>query len=96
MKKTLILNLGSSSHDQLTLNNLLIKLQGRVSLHWHKFGLAISIPDDILEQLKDYPNEDALVEILDYWLKNHPFSQPTWQDVAIALKKAGFNDLKIK
>ena len=81
---------------QLTLNNLLIKLEGHVSSHWYKFGLAIGIPEDILEQLQDYSDKDALVEILDYWLKNHSSGQPTWKDVATALENAGFNDINVE
>jgi hypothetical protein len=80
----------------LTLENLLIKLQEQVSSHWHQFGLSLEIPADIVEQLKDYSDKDALVEILDYWLKNHHSGQPTWQDVATALKKAGFNDINVE
>ena len=44
-----------------------------------------------MEQLKDYSDKDALVELLHYWLMNS--DQPTWQDVSIALKKAGLNDI---
>ena len=84
-----------SGSFQLTLNNLLVKLQGEVSSNWYEFGLVIGIPDAILEQLKDYSDKDALVEVLDYWLKNHSFrsGQPSWQDVAVALRRAGFNDI---
>jgi hypothetical protein len=71
-----------------------MKIQGQVSSHWCKFGLVIGIPGDIIEQLKDYSDKDALVEILHYWLMNS--DQPTWQDVVIALKKAGFNDINIE
>ena len=74
----------------------MIRLQGRVSSHWYHFGLALGVPNSVLEQLKDYLDEDALVEILKYWLKNHPFSQPTWQDVATALKQAEFKDLNVE
>ena len=70
---------------------MLLKLQGQVSLHWCKFGLAIGIPDTIMKQLKGYSDKDALVELLHYWLMNS--DQPTWQDVSIALKKAGLNDI---
>ena len=69
----------------------MIRLQGRVSSRWYQFGLALGVPNSVLGQLKDYLDEDVLVEILDYWLKNHPF-RPTWQDVATALKQAGFKD----
>jgi hypothetical protein len=77
---------------QLSLDNLLTRLQGRVSSHWYQFGLALGVPQNILEELNDYLDEDALVEILDYWLKNcHPSHQPSWQEVATAVNKAGFN-----
>ena len=62
-----------------------------MSSNWYQLGLALGIPVDIMEQLKDYSDKDALVEILDYWLKNHSSGQPTWQDVAIALQQAEFN-----
>ena len=80
----------------LTLNTLLIKLEGRVSSQWYKFGLGIGIPEEILEQLKDYSDKDALIEILDYWLKNHSSGQPTWEDVATALEQTGFNDINVE
>jgi hypothetical protein len=49
------------------------------------------MPDDILEQLNGYSDKDALVKILDYWLKDQ-FSRPsTWQDVATTIRRAGIN-----
>ena len=75
---------------QLTLNNLLTRLQGRVSSHWYQFGSALGVPKDILEELSDYLDEDALVEILDYWLRN--CHQPSWQEVANVVKKAELSD----
>ena len=38
-----------------------------------------------MKQLADYSEKDALVELLDYWLKNHP-GRPTWEEVDVALK----------
>ena len=76
-----------SSTESLDLDSLLIKVQGQVSSHWYQFGLAIGTPEDIMEQLKDYSEMDGLVEILDYWLRHHP-GQPTWREVADALRKA--------
>ena len=35
-------------------------------------------------------DEDALVEILDYWLKNDSY-QPTWDNVGTALRKAAMD-----
>ena len=50
----------------------------------------------MMEQLKDYSEKATLVEILDYWLKNHHSGQPMWQDVAIALKRAGFSHINVE
>ena len=41
---------------------------------------------DVLEGFNLYSEEDCLVEVLDYWLKNHP-SKPTWQEITDAQKK---------
>ena len=84
------------SSIQLTLSNLLVKLHGRASSHWYQLGLALGVPKSILEELRDYSDKDALVEILDYWLKDHSSCPHTWEDVGIALKKAGFTDINIE
>ena len=41
---------------------------------------------DVLEGFNLYSEEDCLVEVLDYWLKNHP-SKPTWQEITDAQRK---------
>ena len=70
-----------------------MKVQGQLApSHWYQFGLVIGTPEDIMEQLRDYSEMDGLVEILDYWLRHHP-GQPTWQEVADAMKIAEFNQL---
>ena len=79
-------NYGLLEEIPLDLNSLLYKLQDQVNIQWYKLGLAIGVPKEILEQLKDYTKEDRLVELLDYWLKHHP-GQPTWQEVADAIRK---------
>lgn len=80
-----------SSIESLHLDNLLIKVRDQVSSHWYQFGLAIGVPDDIMEQLKDYSEMDGLVEVLDYWLRHHP-DQPTWQEIVDAMKIAELHD----
>lgn len=69
------------------LNCLMLTLKGStVSLKWYSFGLALGVPKDFLENLKEHPdNNNCLVEVLDYWLRNHS-SQPTWKEVMDAQK----------
>ena len=49
--------------------------------------MAIGVPKRILELLKEYPERECLVEVLDYWLRHHP-GQPTWQEVIKAKRKS--------
>lgn len=69
-------------------SSLLHALQGQISSKWYSFGLAIGVPKQILNQLKHYSDEECLVEVLDYWLRNHP-GKPTWNEVMEA--KNSFN-----
>ena len=76
----------------VNLNSLLLRLKGDLTSHWHVFGLAIGIPKHILVELKSYPSEQRLVEVLDYWLK-HSHGQPTWQQVLEAQEKVKFHQI---
>ena len=69
------------------MENILTKLKGQKDLDWFKFGKALGVPNEITEQLVGYSEKDALVEVVDYWLKHHHF-QPTWKEITDALKKA--------
>lgn len=53
---------------------------------WYWLGLAMKVPKTFLDKLKEYPENQCLVEVLDYWLRNHP-DKPTWQEIADAQKK---------
>ena len=68
------------------LNGLLPALRGQISSKWYSFGLAIGVPKQILNQLKYYPDEECLVEVLDYWLRHHP-GKPTWKEIMEAKRK---------
>lgn len=72
--------------DSLTLDSLLIQLRSQVTPNWYKFGLAVGIAKEVLDKYTSYPSEECIVEMLDYWLRNH-HNKPTWKDVAVALKK---------
>ena len=72
----------------LNLDSLLIQLRVQVTPKWHQFGVVIGVPEDLLQQYSGYPPDECLIEILDYWLKNH--HNPTWRDVA-----KGLDDIKL-
>ena len=80
------------SDKQLDLDNLLIQLRTQVTPSWYQFGLALGVDNDVLNKYSKCPQEESLVELADYWLRNSP-TKPTWRDVAKALKKIGFDSL---
>jgi hypothetical protein len=74
------------NNEPLDLNSLLYVLKGQMTTRWYEFGVAIKIPMPFLNQLIDQPEENRLVELLDYWLRHHP-DQPTWQEILDARDK---------
>ena len=78
--------------DSLTLDSLLIQLRPQVTSEWFKFGLALGVAEEVLNKYLGYPSEECIVEMLDYWLRNHG-SKPTWKEVAKALKDIGLLQL---
>lgn len=76
----------------LDLDTLLIKIRDAVTPKWYQYGKIIGIPEDILFKCSNYPPEDCVVEILDYWLRNSHTSL-TWSDVAATLKKVDLHQL---
>ena len=71
--------------ELLNLDSLLIKLRGKVTDRWYQFGIAIGLPLAFLKKLEGYPQEECIIEILDYWLRHHP-DQPTWKEIADAME----------
>ena len=70
----------------------MIQLQPEVNEKWYQFGEAIGIEKEILDKYLSYPPDQNLIEVCDYWLRNHT-GQPTWNEVAAALKQIGFQRL---
>ena len=69
------------TEERLDLNCLLMKLRGNVDPKlWYQFGMAIGVPEDVLEKLKGYDEEQCMIELADYWLRNHP-TKPTWSKI---------------
>lgn len=62
------------------LTSLLYRFQRQASVEWYPLGLAFGVPEDCLEELKQYTEEQCLIEVLKYWLRNH-YGRPTWQEV---------------
>ena len=64
----------------MSLGSLLIQIRIKVAPKWHQFGVAIGVPEVLLEQYSSHPSDERLIKIIDYWFKNH--HHPTWKDMA--------------
>ena len=71
----------------VNLDNLLIQLRDEITPHWQKFGLIVGVPQEIIAKYSEYPPDQCIIEILDYWLRHHNDGPLTWRDVAYALRK---------
>ena len=84
----------ADDHDpdaSLNLDSLLIQLRTHVTPKWYQFGVAIGVPEDLLQQYSSYPADEQLIEVLDYWLKHH--HNPTWRDLAQVLHDIELTEL---
>lgn len=72
---------------QVNLDNLLIQLREEVTPHWQNFGLIIGVPRKVIVKYSEYPPDQCMIEILDYWLRHHDDAPLTWRDVAVALRQ---------
>ena len=77
--------------ESLNLDSLLIHLQVQVTPKWCQFGVAIGVPEDVLQWYSSYPADERLIKVLNYWLNNH--QNPTWRDMANVLHDIELNDL---
>ena len=78
--------------DSLDLDNLLLQIKVDVTPNWYRFGEAIGVENEVLHKFANYPPEQSIVEVLDHWLRNHA-GQPTWREVAEALRGTGLQHL---
>ena len=69
----------------LSLDSLLIQLQAEVTSKWYQFGEAVGVDKETLDKYTEYPDDQCIVEVLDFWLRNHT-GQPTWREVADVLR----------
>ena len=69
----------------LSLDSLLIQLQAEVTSKWYQFGEAVGVDKETLDKYTEYPDDQCIIEVLDFWLRNHT-GQPTWREVADVLR----------
>lgn len=74
------------------MDTLLIQLRGEVTAEWYLFGERLGLQKEQLEKFSNCPPEQSIVEMLDYWLRNH-IGLPRWKEIAIALDQLGFQQL---
>ena len=72
----------------LDLDTLLIQIRDQVTPKWYRFGVAIGINQETLDELSNFTPEERVVEMLDLWLRTSE-TAVTWRDVADALKDTG-------
>ena len=53
-------------------------------------GKAVGISEEMLDGYSNSPPEEAIIEILDYWMKNF---RPSWKDVTEMLDEIGLKEL---
>ena len=80
----------SDSSIPLDLNNLLHQIGSEISPKWYQFGIAVGISEEMLDECSNHTPEEAIVEVLDYWIRNH---KPSWKDVAEVLNEIGLHEL---
>ena len=54
----------------------------------------MGIEKKVLKKFVKLPPEESIVEVIDYWLRKHD-GQPTWREIAEALKQLGFRQLSL-
>ena len=59
---------------------------------WYQLGEALGIEKKILDKFITYSPEEAIIEMLDYWLRSHT-GKSTWKEVAHALRKIHLHKL---
>jgi hypothetical protein len=74
----------------LDLNNLLDLIGLDVASEWYQLGRAVGISEEMLDECSNRSPQEAVVEVLDHWIRNHKLS---WDDVADVLNEIGLHEL---
>ena len=61
---------------------------------WFQLGEVIGIPVETLNEYSSYPDEECIVEVLDYWLRNHAEKERlNWKGVSKVLEEIQLHQL---
>ena len=68
----------------------MLQIKHEVTPVWYQFGEVIGVEKKLLDKfdVEKYPPEQCIIEVIDNWLRNHA-GQPTWREVAEALRQIG-------
>ena len=79
----------------LDLNNLLLQFcTESLAPKWYQLGIAVGISEEMLDQYSNRPPEEAVIDVLGYWMKN--YYKPSWEDFIEVLKEIGLDELASK
>ena len=53
---------------------------------WYQIGEAVGIDKETLNKYTEYSDDQCIIEVLDFWLRNHT-GKPTWREVADNLRR---------
>lgn len=83
------------SIDIINLDVLLIQLRKEVTPKWYEFGVTAGVDQEILDNFaRNCAQEDCIIEMLDYWLRNYT-GRLTWMDVAKILRLIDLEQLAV-
>ena len=74
----------------LDLNNLLHQIGTEIASKWYQLGIAVGISEEMLDECSNHSSEEAIIEVLDYWIRNQ---KPSWEDVAEVMYEVGLHEL---
>ena len=81
--------------QMINLESLLIQLKPAANNKWYQLGEVLGVDKkQVLDKCVQYPSDQGLVEVLDNWLRYHT-GQPTWREIAKALKEIGLQELAL-
>ena len=72
------------------MNHLLLQVGAKVASKWYQLGIAIGISEELLDECSNRSPKEAIVEVLDYWIRNR---KPSREDVAGALNQIGLHEI---
>ena len=76
----------------MDLNNLLLRFGTKLASRWYQLGIAVGISEEVLDECSNHAPQEAVGEVLDYWMKNN-HDKSSWEEFVAILDKIGFHGL---